>query len=177
MREMLKPGSDLTKVSADLAGFRCARDSDIEEFLRQDAIPFEKAHKSRTYLIVKKQPLDHGIAILGYFSLAISRMRISKGVSRTKIRKLNGIGERRDVPCYLIGQLGKNDDYSGEIDGTRLITYAMSFLMNGHEQLGGRFVRVDCRDIAALCEFYERNGFVRYQQDRESGLMQLVRYF
>jgi len=174
---MLKPGSDLSRIKKDLAGFKCVRDFDVEGFLREDAIPFEKAHKSRTYLVVKKRPRNQDLAILGYFSLAISRMRISKGVSRSKVRKLNGIGEKRDVPCYLIGQLGKNDEYSGDIDGNRLISYAMSFLQNGHEQLGGRFVRVDCRDVTALCKFYERNGFTSYQKDRESNLIQSVRYF
>lgn len=160
-----------------MAGFRCVRDSDVEGFLREDAIPFEKAHKSRTYLVVKRRPANQDLAILGYFSLAISWMRISQDVSRSKVRKLNGIGEKRDVSCYLIGQLGKNDEYSGDIDGNRLISYAMSLLQNGHEQLGGRFVRVDCRDVKALCKFYERNGFTSYQKDRTSSLMQLVRYF
>lgn len=175
---MLRPGSDLSKIKKDLTGFRCIRDSDVEEFLRRDSIPFEKAHKSRTYIVVKKRTLDQkSLAILGYFSLAISRMKISKEVSRSKVRKLNGIGERLDVPCYLIGQLGKNDEYSDDIDGNRLISYAMSFLQNGHEQIGGRFVRVDCRDVDALCKFYKRNGFTSYQRDRESNLMQLVRYF
>jgi len=38
-------------------------------------------------------------------------------------------------------------------------------------------VRVDCRDITALCKFYERNGFTGHQRDPQSNLMQLVRFF
>ena len=175
---MLKPGTDLARIRRDLAGFKCARDPEIEVFLRESAIPFEKSHKSRTYLLIKRRSAGQkDLAILAYFSLAISRMRISKGVSRSKMRKLNGIGERRDVPCYLIGQLGKSDHYSDEIGGDCLVRYAMSFLQNGHEQIGGRFVRVDCKDVKGLCRFYERNGFTSYQKDQRSGLVQLVRYF
>jgi len=175
---MLKTGTDLARIRRDLAGFKCARDSEIEVFLKESAIAFEKAHKSRTYLLIKRRSAGQkDLAILAYFSVAISRMRISKGVSRSKIRKLNGIGEKRDVPCYLVGQLGKNDYYSDEITGECLVRYAMSFLQNGHEQIGGRFVRVDCKDIKGLCRFYERNDFTSYQKETRSGLVQFVRYF
>jgi len=73
--------------------------------------------------------------------------------------------------------LGKNDRYWDKITGSELIDYAMNFLEKGHDLVGGRFVRVDCREDERLIRFYEENEFMRVQMDDESGLLQMVRFF
>jgi hypothetical protein len=92
-------------------------------------------------------------------------------------KRLNGIFMNDDVPCFLIGQLGKNDRYWDKIEGSELIDYAMNFLEKGHDLVGGRFVRVDCREDERLIRFYEENEFMRVQMNDESGLLQMVRFF
>lgn len=82
-----------------------------------------------------------------------------------------------EIPCYLIGQLGKNDRYSGEIEGCELIDYAMNIIQIGHGAVGGRFVRVDVKRNDKLIRFYEENGFRHVQIDGESGLLQFARFF
>ena len=82
-----------------------------------------------------------------------------------------------DVPCFLIGQLGKNDRHRGKIAGSELIDYAMNFLERGHDLVGGRFVSVDCRDDERLVRFYKENGFIQVQSDDETTLCQMVRFF
>jgi len=160
-----------------LSTFRCRRDSDIEDFLRNKAIPFEKAHKGRTYLVVGKESAESKeLRIQAYFSLALSNMRIQKGVSRTQRKRLNGIFADDLVPCFLIGQLARNDQHPEEIGGDEIVAHAMSICKMGHDLVGGRFVRVDCRDIPGLVDFYERNGFRRLQTDDKTGLLQLVRF-
>jgi hypothetical protein len=146
--------------------------------LKERSIPFEKAHKSRTYLILEKRSSpEEGIAILAYISLALASFRIQKDVSNSMRKRLNGIFMNDDVPCFLIGQLGKNDRYWDKIEGSELIDYAMNFLEKGHDLVGGRFVRVDCREDERLIRFYEENEFMRVQMDDESGLLQMVRFF
>lgn len=146
--------------------------------MKERSIPFEKAHKSRTYLILeKKSSSEEGIAILAYISLALASFRIQKDVSNSMRKRLNGIFMNDDVPCFLVGQLGKNDRYRCKITGSELIDYAMNFLEKGHDLVGGRFVRVDCREDERLIRFYEENGFMRVQMNDESGLLQMVRFF
>lgn len=72
---------------------------------------------------------------------------------------------------------GKNDRYRDKITGSELVDYAMNFLEKGHDLVGGRFVRVDCREDERLIRFYEENGFMRVQMDDEPGLLQMVRFF
>lgn len=160
-----------------MSTFECKLDSDIEEFLRTKAIPFEKADKSRTYLIVKKKSAgEKELEILAYFSIALSNMDIQESVAKSQRRRLSGIFEDKVIPCYLIGQLAKNDPYSDEIEGNELIEYAMVMFKTVHDLVGGRFVRVDCKNIPCLVDFYKENGFRKLQTDDKTGLLQLVRF-
>lgn len=72
-------------MAAGISAFRCRYDSDIEAFLHERAIPFEKAGKSKPYFIVNAEggPLE----IVAFFSLAINYIEISEKVSRSRRRK------------------------------------------------------------------------------------------
>ena len=143
-----------------------------------NAVPFEKAHKCRTYLIVdggfgRKSEPD----ILGYVSVAISNMKVRPHISKTMKKKLDGIFQNDEVPCYLIGQLGKNDSHSLDIEGSELIEHAMDIIRIGHGAVGGRFVLIDAKRNDKLIRFYEENGFKKVQEDDTSSMIQLVRFF
>ena len=177
MREILSADPDESVISKDLTSFKCRRDSDIERFLKEKAVPFEKAHKSRTYIVVKRESVgERELEILAYFSIALSSMKIKDTVSRTKRKKLCGIFEDRETPCYLIGQLAKNDPYRGDVQGKELVEYALGMFRTAHDLVGGRFVRVDCKNIPCLVDFYKVNGFRELQTDDKTGLLQLVRF-
>jgi len=92
-------------------------------------------------------------------------------------KRLTGIFRNDEAPCYLIGQLGKNDMYSNQIEGAELIEHAMSIIHTAQSAVGGRFVRVDVRRNDKLAKFYEKNNFKNIQTDEESDLVQLVRFF
>jgi hypothetical protein len=83
LREILSVDPDESVISKDLTSFKCRRDSDIETFLKEKAVPFEKAHKSRTYIVVKRRSVgDRELEILAYFSIALSSMKIKDTVSK-----------------------------------------------------------------------------------------------
>jgi len=115
--------------------------------------------------------------ILAYLTVAISNMKFKPYVSKTMKKRLNGIFQNDEAPCYLIGQLGKNDNYSDKVEGRELIDFAMGIIGIGYNAVGGRFVRVDSRNNTKLMKFYEKNGFRLVQTDDESDLIQFVRFF
>ena len=175
MRGFLRIAQNEDAVSKELGRFECKRDSDIETFLRQQAIPYEKAHKSRTYLIVKSDS-TRSMEIIGYFAVALSNIKIPDGLSKSMKKKLGFTSKTEILPCYLIGQLGKNDLYWKDIEGRLLVDQAMNILLKGRELVGGKFVIVDCKDIDSVTTFYESNGFIRVQLDSERELVQFVRF-
>jgi hypothetical protein len=95
-------------------------------------------------------------------------------VSKTKRKKLDGLYKKTDdIPCYLIGQLGKNDLYKDKIEGHTIINYAVNIIQKSHEFVGGRFILVECTDNYKLVNFYLNNNFEILQKDE---LVQLVRF-
>lgn len=160
-----------------MTGFECKLDSDIEEFIRTKAIPYEKAHKCRTYLFLGSdffrvpRPM-----IIAYLSIALSNTKLNPDVSNTMKKRMDGIFKNDEAPCYLIGQIAKNDRYPGEIDGRDLIECAIKIIRIGHKAVGGRFIRVDIKNNEKLIRFYEENGFNRFTASARADLIPLVRF-
>jgi hypothetical protein len=172
---MLANAADDTEVLSDLRSFNCGRDADIAGFLHLQAIPFERAGKSKTYLLVHSDRNE--IEIVAYFTVAISFMEISEKVSRNRRRKLNGIFENEIVPCYLIGQLAKDDDHLGDVTGNEILEAALTILQRAKVWVGGRVVRIDCRNEEKIIDFYLANGFSEIPTNGDDGLRCLVRLF
>ena len=75
--------------------------------------------------------------IFAFFSIGISHMDIRPEVPGRYRRKLNVILKKPTVPCYVLGQLGKNEPYKNAITGKEIIDYAMQFLIDAHKIVGG----------------------------------------
>lgn len=151
-----------------LSSFSCAKDHDIENFIRNRAVEFEELSKAKTYLICDETVLrDEGqLLILGYISLALKVLQIPGGLSIRERKELDGYrGKQRgepitDIPCYLIGQLARNEGVSNEqLSGRELIEEAQRIIMTAVEAVGGRFMMIECHDDSKLLKFYGDNGF------------------
>ena len=140
------------------------------------AIPFEKAHKCRTYLLIEGTDEPYGPIILGFVSIALKTTFINSSISKSLRRKLDGIFLSESVPCYLIGQLAKNDLSASRIEGSELLRIAEAFVSRAHETVGGRFIRVDCEDKPKVIGFYSVNGYKELQMDASTGLRQMVKF-
>jgi hypothetical protein len=153
---------------------------DVENFLKNSAILFEKLNKSRTYLIFKKGTTD----ILAYFTLTISILKIvDEHISKKTLKKLDGISkEKKEFPVYLIGQLGKNDKFWNVIDGKSILKKAISLVCKANSIVGGRVVLVETLNNEKLIKFYEENGFKILQKridekvDKNAGKEVVIEY-
>lgn len=149
---------DSSKRMAELlSSFSCQKDADIESFLWNRSIEFELLSKARTYLVCDEDVLkqDGSLRILGYFSLSLKTLSIPDGLSNNQRKELDGFNAKihgtpiREIPCYLIGQLGKNSSLSKEqqiLSGDKLVDLAISVVMTAFESVGGRYVMVECHD-------------------------------
>ena len=159
-----------------LSNFYCTKDEDVQPFLRERAVIYERKHKARTYLIVNSEELEAGtLQILAYFSVALKVIQIADTVTRSKAKKLDGLYSNiEQTPGYLIGQLAKNDVYASQIKGNEVLDYAFDVIDKAFSAVGGRFVLVECADNVKLKSFYDNYGFQHLQQPDE--LVQLVRF-
>ena len=92
--------------------FSSRKNNNVEDFLHNKAIEFEKAGLSSTHLV-----FNENFVLLGYFSLANKPLLVSKrnyeALSKSQRKKLCQNGKRLTtdgyiVNSYLLGQIGKN---------------------------------------------------------------------
>ncbi len=172
--------SDEHRAQELISIFVCKNDNDIENFLKDKAILFEKIGKSRTFLIYNEE--EDTFTVLAYFSLALQILKIPEGLSNRQIKNLDGYnakikGERiTELPAILVGQLGKNDLYKEAISGYEIMQYCLSTLLLGQERLGGRIIMLECKNVPYLIDFYGKFGFCKIEKDYdEDELIQFVR--
>ena len=160
-------GEDETK--AILSNFSCPRNLDVEYFLRQKAIEFDKQSLSVTQLIFasyQRKPV-----LIGYFTLANKTVELPSRMLSSKMRQRlnrfgvqNHVGGIYQIAIPLIAQLGKNfaNGYEKLISGDELLKMALDQVAVGQRVFGGKFVYLECENIPALLEFYSDNGFVKF---------------
>ena len=160
-------GEDNTKLI--LSDFSCPLNKDIQSFIKQKAIEFEKQSISRTQLIFAS--FKNSQALVGYYTIANKTFNIAKAsISKTQRKKINKFATYNPelkshlLPAPLIAQLGKNftNGYNKLITGDELLKIACDDILHVQEILGGKIVYLECEDKPRLIEFYTSNGFVEF---------------
>ena len=187
---MDKVGEDDSLYQGLLSSFYCKEDEDIEVFLREKAVEFERLAKSRTYLIIDEEELQERrmafdkFTIYGYISLAIKILKLPETVSNRKRKELDGFSAKAqgkqlaDFPCYLIGQLARNSNVPKDsISGKELLDFAYRIIAVAVEVVGGRYILIECHDNKKLIEFYSSNGFSEISRiaDQDKKMVQMIR--
>lgn len=186
-----KSGED--RVKAILSTFSCERNKDIECFLKQKAIEFDRQALARTYLVFASYREKWVLA--GYFAIAQKTLSVLKKSLSYNLRKrinkfavFNPETESYLISSPLIAQLGINDRYSEYrlISGSELLVLALEKVKAVQNLVGGKIVYLECEDRPGLIDFYKRNGFCSFGKrlkDPEeielvpgSYLIQMLRY-
>lgn len=178
--EIINKGYDIEKIENSFRKFSCRREEDLENFLVQKAIPYEKTDYGKTYLLVDKEKLDAGeFVILAYFALAQRSVDIS-GLSNKRKRKILGEYPGRDsiksVSAFLIGQLGRCDEYTKEdLSGQHILNECYHAISLAARIVGGKIIVLECREHM-FSKFYEAQGFKKlYNELNEEDLFTLYR--
>ncbi|KLU63939.1 hypothetical protein DEAC_c41680 [Desulfosporosinus acididurans] len=148
----------------------------MQSFLVNKSILFEQISKSRTFLIVDEDSLDDGdFRILAYFSLALKSLKLDNSLSKTRIKKIDGLSNKiEDTSVYLLGQLGKNEPYQKDIQGKEILEkYVFPLVTQAVKYVGGRIILIECANKEKLISFYGNNGFVYLQEDE---YVQMIRF-
>ena len=173
-----------------LSSFSCVQDKDIETFLYNKSVEFEKLSKARTYLICDAdQLLSDGfcmdqLVIYGYVSIALKVLSVPDNMSNRKRKEIDGLsakihGEQiKDFSCYLIGQLSRNSNVARDsISGADLLQSAYDVIAAATDAVGGRYVMIECHQEQRLIDFYSANGFEEISRiaDENRPMVQMIR--
>ena len=90
----MKEGNELSEL---LSSFSCEKDEDIEYFLHNRAIEFERLSKARTYLVLNQEQLENQekhLTIYGYISLALKILSVPQDMSNRMRKELDGFSAK-----------------------------------------------------------------------------------
>lgn len=189
LRDMLEEIGE-EKTNDILSDFSCPLDEDIENYMKNKAIGFEKAGISRTYLIYAI--VDNESKFVGIYSLSQKPLFYDRDLSKKDKKIFYGTtysvstgvacdplmnkGERY-VHSILLGQLSKNytDGNDRYITGDLLINLVFHRIIEWYKLSGGVTVHLDCRDNENLKSFYSKHGF-NYYMKRDAGDTEFLIY-
>lgn len=161
------------QVKKSLKTFVCTKNTDVQDFLHNKAITFERNLRSCTYLYVSNA--DKSVA--AYITLGIKSL-LTNDLSDEAIVFLDGYtNEILSIPCYLIAQLGKSDTCKEKI-GKFLLDDALSIIDKSQDSLKGRFVLIDSVNDEKVIDFYKQNSFIALENDKSLKSIKMIKpYF
>lgn len=153
--------------------FKCAKDSDIEDFLHNKAIDFEKRGYCTVYLILDEEKFDHGeVSVQAYFTLSHKSIQFASDVSKTVRGKISTHREAEIAHFVLIGQLGKyieevrpGEYVNSEITSEDILDDAFDMIQKSSEIIVCRGVLVECSAEEKVHIVYKKYGFSYLQFD------------
>lgn len=154
-----------------LSSFSCPLNADVERFLKAKAIEFSKRGFSKTHLVYWTTEDEREKELVGYYTIASKFITIQRSVvNSNEARKLREHGafdpqaKEYTIAAPLIAQLGKNYNNGNDslIAGRDILQMAMEKVKKVQNEVGGRFVYLECEEKKKLMDFYEKNHFKKF---------------
>jgi len=172
LKQIIETEEEIDFIEA-IKNFTC-QDKDVEKFLKEKSVDFDKRNKSRTYLIINAES-EHDIIILGYYTITLKNLPFSDTVSKSMIKRIDGYSNNiNSAESVLIGQFGKDYNYKNKMSGLSLLNYAMDTVYSIQNLAAGRIVFLECLDNNKVVKFYQDNGFIFLQKSGE--YLQMIRH-
>ena len=174
LSEIIENSISNNKIKKLLQTFKCNQNVDLQDFLYNKALVFEKNLRSRTYLYIDNNTKN----VVAYFTIAINTL-YTDNISSEVIKLLDGYkDDTKSIPCFLIGQLGKSDLYKDIKIGQFIIEDAIEIIDNSQISVGGRFILLDSINIKEVISFYENNLFFAIENNQELDSIKMIKpYF
>lgn len=162
-----------------LKNFKCIKDKEIQDFLNNKAIEYEKRNWGRTYLflnnsIEKLLKREENFKIEGYITLSFKGVNYPEEISNNLKKKINkGLNKKINpqdcFPALLIGQLGKyiDEDYISFLRGKDMLELAFYLTRQADIIAPLNCVILDTRKNEKINKFYEENGFKLLNKEEE----------
>ncbi len=141
----------------NLSGF-CCQDKDLEAFLKEDALTYQKAKLAATYLCL----FQNGVA--GYVTLATDSIKLNDDEKRQFAASKARLNE---YPGIKIARLAVQEGLQGRGLGRILVKASLGKIAGIGKEVGCRFATVDAIPDAEA--FYGKIGFVKNMHKQEKG--------
>jgi len=132
----------------DTSSFDC-KDSDINEFLRNDALLWQNKKLATTHVFIYNEE------VIGFFCSSADSIKL-KGDEKKREDSLNK-KRVREIPAIKIGRLARSVKYNKQKLGEWILKWAIGDILKLNEKTGVRFVTIDA--YPEKVSWYEQFGF------------------
>lgn len=168
---------DFTELSdaIDLSSFDCD-DDNINEFLRDDALSYQREKMANTYLFVHEQDI---VAFFCVSNDCLNDLGESKGFT-SKVwnrfqRRIPNVKRIRQYPSVKIGRLGVCRKYHGTGLSYELMKFIKGFVTIDHRP-AVRLLILDAYNKEKQIKYYKNNGFQFFLESDEGDETRLMLY-
>lgn len=141
--------------------FRTKLDTDVEAFLVDKAISYERSGAGRTWLVVSNN--NPGV-IAGYFTIGLNTLHFKDGINDVE-EAYPGIQLYTEdyLPVYSLFLIGKSDDAPKNLSMGRLfVEQGLARIRECKSIIGGSLLYIDCID--QLVGYYKKLGFEEFER-------------
>ena len=117
--------------------------------------------------------------IIAYYTIALKTIVLGEDISNTLLKRIDGFSSDNNIqPTYLIGQLGRSDQFRyKDLSGTDILDFALSSINNAKDIVGGRIVLLECENVPYLISLYESMRFKFLQPNPDNpDLLQYISF-
>lgn len=169
-------GRDATKNI--LSNFSCPLNLDVEQFIRQKAIPYELAGMARTYLIMAQFDTLNPIGICAIYSITTKSIYINQKMTRSARKLAFGTtyAVGNPVNAILIGQLSKNyfNNLNELISGEQIMSIIIDKIKEIDVLIPSVSVYIECEDKEQLKKYYEKFEFQYFAKSNDNLLQYII---
>ena len=158
LNELLKIYNE-SEIYNYLNSFVCTKNQEIELFLKNNFLDFNKKHQAMTYLL-----FDNNKKVVAYFALSVKPISIKcERLSNNELKKLLRITEvdiddnSLNPSAYLIAQIGKMDNSNIDID--KIFRFVNYYINEAQDICGGVVEFLESENNEKLVSLYQRRGF------------------
>ena len=157
-----------------IANFSCD-DEELNEYLKNDALIYQKLHLGVTYILFTKTAKKP----ISYMTLAMGSLKIpDKHEFMLQGRKLKDYPKifPQQFPALLIGKLATDRSEEGKGGASLLLDYATKMAIDARQQFGCSHLIAHARATQKIVDWYKKRGLVTYIEDL-SGRDAIPMYF
>ncbi|MFA5077786.1 MAG: hypothetical protein WC488_05165 [Candidatus Micrarchaeia archaeon] len=149
--------------AASIANFSCD-DEELNEYLKKDALAYQKLHLGVTYILFTKAANKP----ISYMTLAMGSLKIPDKCEFTlRGKKLGDYAKMfpQQFPALLIGKLATDRNEEGKGAASLLLDYAAKIAIAARQQFGCSHLIAHAKATQKIVDWYKRRGLVTYVED------------
>ena len=140
-----------SKYQERIINFDCSDESDVEKFLKTDALKFHENNLVRTHLLLSEDKL------IGYFSLFADHVTVPRSKRESRDWKIGSVLKKQMYPSVRLHYMGIDKRYRKRGYGKLLLYAALDVCQEFSENIGCVFVNLEA--LNKTNGFYENYAF------------------